>query len=74
MKIDPTDTCPNCGDDYLIPLQTYLTRHNGSRKLHQCRQCGTVFSETGGTPMQDLKSPISKVASVLRVRSVGLGQ
>lgn len=74
MKLDQTDTCPTCGDDHLIPLQTYLTLHNGSRELHQCSQCGNVFSETWGTPMQDLKSPISKVASVLRVRSEGLGQ
>ena len=32
-----------------------------------------VFAETAGTPMQDLKSPISKVAGVLKVRSEGMG-
>jgi hypothetical protein len=35
--------------------------------------CKTIFSETQGTPMEHLKSPISKVASVLRVRGEGLG-
>jgi len=72
MKLEQTATCPNCGNDDLTHFQTYITVHKGSRELHQCSQCGNIFSETWGTPMQDLKSPTSKVASVLRVRSEGL--
>ncbi len=47
--------------------------HNGLRELYECIDCGNIFSETQGTPMQDIKSPISKVAGVLKVRSEGLG-
>lgn len=57
----------------LSTYKTYQTVHNGNRKLYQCQSCETVFSETCGTPMENLKSPISKVASVIRIRSEGLG-
>ncbi|MBF0589921.1 MAG: IS1 family transposase [Magnetococcales bacterium] len=51
----------------------YETVHNGDRRLHQCRSCKVCFSETRGTPMENLKSPISKVAGALKIRSEGLG-
>ena len=73
MKLNQTDTCPNCGSDHLANHKTYQTVHNGVRELHECEACGNIFSETWGTPMKNLKSPISKVASVIRVRSEGLG-
>lgn len=74
MKLNQTDTCPNCGSQHLKCRKTYETVHNGIRQLHQCLDCENVFSETWGTPMKNLKSPISKVAHVLQVRSEGLGQ
>lgn len=73
MKLNQTRTCPGCGSPELKPHRTYETLHNGSRELHECQSCGTLFSGTKGTPMEGLKSPISKVASVIRVRSEGLG-
>ena len=51
----------------------YSTIHNGDRALYKCRDCVTWFSETRGTPMEHLKSPISRVAAALRIRSEGLG-
>ena len=41
--------------------------------MFQCKKCTGTFSETHGTPMENLKTPLSKVASVLRVRSEGMG-
>jgi len=73
MKLIQTDTCSNCGSDNLIPHRIYNTVHNGCRQLYECGCCGNTFSETWGTPMHNLKSAISKVASVIRVRSEGLG-
>jgi transposase-like protein len=73
MKLHHTDSCPECGSENLESHKIYETIHNGSRTLHKCSDCGGLFSETWGTPMQDLKSPLSKVASVIRVRSEGLG-
>ena len=47
----------------------YETVHNGSRRMYQCQECEHNFSETYGTPMAHVKTPLSKVASVFRVRS-----
>jgi len=74
MKLSHTDTCPDCGGQNLKIHRIYETMHNGHRELHECKDCQNLFSETCGTPMQGLKNPISKIASVIRVRSEGLGQ
>lgn len=73
MKLDQTDRCPKCASQNLKNHRTYETVHNGYRQLHECKNCKTVFSETYGTPMNNLKTPMSKIASVIRVRSEGLG-
>ena len=73
MKLNKSDTCPSCGSLNISPLKAYQTIHNGQRQLNQCKDCEVTFSDTHGTPMEHLKSPISKVASVLRVRGEGLG-
>jgi len=41
--------------------------------LYICKGCSSCFSETFNTAMQDIKSPISKVASALKLRGEGLG-
>ena len=74
MKLHQTNSCPDCGSQDLKIHRTYETLNNGPRKLYECKDCGNLFSETWGTPMKDLKTPISKIASVIRVRSEGLGQ
>ncbi len=73
MKLDQSATCPHCGSTQLDVERVYETRHNGVRQLFRCRDCTATFAETHGTPMEQIKSPLSKVASVLRVRSEGLG-
>ncbi|MBF0419462.1 MAG: IS1 family transposase [Magnetococcales bacterium] len=57
----------------MVVFKLYVTVHNGDRSLHRCKGCGAIFSETFGTPMENLKSPISKVASALKIRSEGMG-
>ena len=69
----PLKTCPDCNSSDIKYHKTYQTIHNGSKELHECKDCGKLFSETWGTPMEGLKSPLSLVASVIRVRSEGLG-
>ncbi|MEZ4527329.1 MAG: IS1 family transposase [Desulfobacterales bacterium] len=73
MKTDTKLHCPDCHSSETEPFKKYDTVHNGERHLYKCIECGNVFSETSGTPMQDLKSPISKVASALKIRSEGMG-
>jgi len=73
MKLNQTDTCPHCNSTNCKKYKSYETTHNGTRQLYECKDCHTLYSETWGTPMAHLKTPISKVASVFRVRSEGLG-
>jgi hypothetical protein len=41
--------------------------------LYQCIECHQVFSETKGTFLEGLKSPLSLIINVLRSRSEGMG-
>ncbi len=73
MKTPTTLICPACGSPDSTGHGHDETVHNGTRSLRACTSCGTVFSETTGTPMQDIKTPISQVAAALRWRGEGLG-
>ena len=73
MKTPTTLICPTCGSRDTTSHGRYETVHNGTRSLRACTSCGTVFSETTGPPMQDIKTPISQVAAALRWRGEGLG-
>jgi transposase-like protein len=74
MNLNSPNTCPHCGSTQIKIVKNYETVHNGMRPLYHCTQCHKNFSKTYGTPMATLKTPLSKIASVLRVRSEGLGQ
>ena len=74
MNLSQNQTCPYCGHKKIIVQNTYYTVHNGNRQLFCCKNCQQVFSQTHGTPMANLKTPLSKVAGVLRVRGEGMGQ
>jgi len=74
MKLDQSDTCPHCGRTSLRTVKSYSTVHNGVRRLYECGDCRVVFSETRNTPAAHVKTPLSKIAGVLKVRSEGPGQ
>jgi len=73
MKTPTTLIGPACGSRDTTSHGHYETVHNGTRSLRACTSCGAVFSETTGTPMQGIKTPISKVAAALRLRGEGMG-
>ena len=73
MKTLTLPVCPVCGSRDTAGHSHYETIHNGTRSLHACTACGAVFSETTGTPMQGIKTPIGKVAAALRLRGEGMG-
>ncbi|MDH4316961.1 MAG: hypothetical protein OEV64_01100 [Desulfobulbaceae bacterium] len=73
METQNTPYCPECHTMETIPFKKYDTVHNGLRFIFMCSECNATFSEPTGTPMEHLKSPISKVASVLKIRSEGVG-
>ena len=73
METNDTPLCPHCQSKETVAFMRYDTVNNGERTLFRCPACSTCFSETRGTPMENLKSPISKVAAALKIRCEGLG-
>jgi transposase-like protein len=73
MESQNAHKCPECGSVDTGMLALYNTVHNGDRRLFFCKTCQTRFSETKKTVMENTKTPISKVASALKLRSEGLG-
>lgn len=65
--------CPHCLSEQIEDYSLYETKNNGTRKLHQCIECHQVFSETKGTFLEGLKSPLSIIINVLKSRSEGMG-
>lgn len=73
MKTDTSLPCPACESVDTKQYKRYSTLHNGYRLLFECNDCNNRFSETTGSPMENIKSPISKIALALKMRGEGLG-
>jgi hypothetical protein len=54
-------------------LSRYETKSNGPRTLFKCSACKACFSETKFTFLQNLKTPINKIVTVLNSRTEGMG-
>ena len=65
-------TCPECGSSNHFICSTYSTKCDGSRNLLKCKDCGERFSETKNTFLFNLKTPVSKIAEVIKSRSEGM--
>ena len=65
--------CPHCSSEQIEDYSLYETKNNGTRKLYPCIECHQVFSETKGTFLEGLKSPLSLIINVLKSRSEGMG-
>ena len=63
--------CPCCGSEDIHPHTKYETKNHGSRVIHHCRSCGNHFSDTYLTPMAGLKTPLSRMITILRMRTSG---
>ena len=65
--------CPHChGGDVTISHQ-YETKNNGERTLYSCLDCGTLFSQTYGSPIAGLTTPLSEIIKVFKARMEGMG-
>jgi transposase-like protein len=64
--------CPCCGSQDIHPHTTYQTKNHGSRQVHHCRSCGSYFSETYLTPIAGLKTPLSRIIEILKMRTSGM--
>jgi transposase-like protein len=64
--------CPCCGSQDLRSHTTYETKNHGSRQIHHCRSCGSYFSETYLTAIAGLKTPLSRIIEILKMRTTGM--
>lgn len=65
--------CPHCHSENIKNSHRYKTQHNGERTIHICQDCGSYFSDTYGTPIAGLTTPLSEIITVLKARMEGLG-
>ena len=65
--------CPYCDSDKYHHHMDYKTINNGNRSLYLCEVCDKVFSETKGTFLEGIRTPVSAIISVLKQRTEGLG-
>jgi len=66
-------TCPYCNSDKIRAHTRYTTKNHGTRTIHYCLKCEQYFSETVGTPIMGLRTPLSRIIQILKVRTEGLG-
>jgi transposase-like protein len=62
-------TCPDCNSLKCSNYSTYETKCDGIRHLFKCSDCNYIFSETVNTLLFNLKTPVSKIALVLKSRT-----
>lgn len=65
--------CPWCGNKNIQVHTSYATQNHGTRKIHHCRECDSYVSDTFFTPMAGLKTPLSRIITILKARTEGLG-
>lgn len=64
--------CPNCKSGNVRFDYEYETVSNGTRKMLLCRNCGTSFSETKNSFIERMRTPVSKIWTVINARTEGL--
>jgi transposase-like protein len=65
--------CPDCNTTNFKAHTTYIVNQGEQRTLYHCQACGAYFSETKNTPLEGLKTPISRISLVLEAINDGMG-
>jgi len=65
--------CPECYTDHSKVHTTYTVQAGETRQIRQCHNCGHYFSETSGTPLAGLRTPLSRIQQILTTIHEGLG-
>ena len=57
------------------PLRStdYTIKSGETRSLFLCQECGNYFSETKNTPLEGLKTPVSRISLILEAINDGMG-
>ena len=72
-SLEIKNRCPRCKEDVIGIHSYYETKGGDRRRLFECQLCEKTFSETRGSFLFGLKTPVSKIAMVLRSLNEGLG-
>ena len=65
--------CPCCARKEVSSHTRYPTQAHGSRSIYHCHTCDIYFSETFDTPIARLKTPLSRIITIFKARSDGMG-
>jgi transposase-like protein len=65
--------CPYCHSEHIKTSYRYQTQNNGERTIYFCQDCRSFYSETYGTPIARLTTPLSEIIKVLKARMEGMG-
>jgi len=72
-QMDPfSHSCPCCNQNEAHCHTKYMTQANGLRTILHCRQCDVYYSETFGTPIAGLRTPLSRIIQILKARTEGM--
>lgn len=64
--------CSECLSDNINTHSTYRV-HEENRRIYKCNDCGAYFSETKNTPLAGLRTPLSRIITILDALNEGLG-
>ena len=65
--------CPECNAENIKRHCQYTIKSGESRTLFMCQECGNYFSETKNTPLEGLKTPVSRISLILNAINDGMG-
>lgn len=65
--------CPQCYTDQAKAHTYYSVKSGETRLISQCQACGQYFSETSGTTLAGLRTPLSRIQLILHSLHEGLG-
>ena len=65
--------CPHCYSEKVNIHSHYQTKGNGERKMFICQECTSCFTETYGSVIAGLETPLSEIVKVLKTRMEGIG-
>lgn len=68
-----TRRCPECNNDNFKAHTTYTVNSGEERTIYHCQECASYFSETKNTPLEGLKTPLSRISTVLDAINDGMG-
>ena len=65
--------CPECNSENFKRHGRYTVKNGEVRTLFVCQDCSNYFSETKNTPLEGLKTPVSRISLVLDAINDGMG-